>query len=339
MLDILSLQAKLIAAALPSGTEQNQAELLRELARPFADEIFTDTLGNVICHKKGTGKKLMLAAHMDVIGLMIIHVDERGFLRFEPMGGHSPARLIGTTVRLENGVRGSVWQDAEAGVASKPLSGIDVHDLFIDIGASSREEAEKLAPIGSVAVFDAPAAALEGGRMMTPYADDLTGCAALLIAMEEMKQSENDVYFVFTVQEEVGCRGAVPATWRIEPYMGISVDVTGTGDAPSAVDGRRMRVRLGGGPAVKLKDGGMQANPQVVEHLRRAAKKAGFAVQDEILLGGSTDAKSMQRSKNGVLSGCVSIPCRNIHSPAEIVDLEDVRQAGILLARAAELPL
>ncbi len=339
MMDLLKLQARLAEAALPSGLEGKQAAILAELARPYVDEVFTDTLGSVICHKKGSGKKLMLAAHMDVIGFMVTHIDERGFLRFEPLGGHLPAKLIGTAVRLESGVRGSIWPDAEAGHNKKSLTEVDIHDLFIDIGASSREEAEALAPVGSVAAFAAPTAALEGGRMMTPYADDLTGCMALLIVMEEMKNTSNDVYFVFTVQEEVGCRGAVAASWRIEPYVGISVDVTGTGDTPGDIDGRRMRVRLGGGAAVKLKDGGMQANPQVVNHLRRAAQEAGLTVQDEILLGGTTDARSMQKSKNGVLAGCVSIPCRNIHSPAEIVDLEDVRQAGMLLAKAAELPL
>lgn len=335
MQTILELQKKLVAAALPSGFEQGQAALLKELARPLVDEVYTDTLGNVICHKKGPGKKLMLPAHMDVIGFMITFIDERGFLRFEPLGGHLPAKLIGVTVRLESGVRGSIWPDADANHNGLGLTEVDIHDLFIDIGAQSREEAERLAPVGSVAVFDAPTVLLDGGRMMTPYADDLSGCIALLLAMEQVGETPNDLYFVFSVQEEVGCRGAVTAAWRLEPDMGIAVDVTGTGDTPGDMDGRRMRVRLGEGPAIKIKDGGMQANPQVIEHLRRAAEENGLPWQDEILLGGSTDARSMQKSKNGVLSGCVSIPCRNIHSPAEIIDLNDLKQTAALLAAAA----
>lgn len=336
MMDIFELQKQLSASALPSGYERPQAKLLADLAAPYVDEVFTDTLGNVICHKKGSGKKLMIAAHMDVIGLMITFVDDRGFLRFEPMGGHQAAQLIGTTVRLESGIRGSIWADSDAGLREKAFADVDIHDLFIDIGAKRREEAEKLAPIGSYCVFDAPAVQMPGGNLMTPYADDLSGCIAILLAMEQLKKSENDLYFVFTVQEEVGCRGAVAAAWRIEPYMGIAVDVCSTGDTPENKVYLRNRVRLGGGPAVKLKDGGMQCNPQAVEHLHRAAEQAGITVQDEILLGGTTDARSMQKSRAGVLSGCVSIPCRNVHSPAEMVNVKDIEEAGRLLAAAAQ---
>ena len=341
MLNILELHRQLLEAALPSGFERPQGELLARLARPFVDEIRTDALGNVICRKKGPGKKILFPAHMDVIGLMVTFVDDKGFLRFEPIGGHSPAGLIGATVRLESGVRGSIWPDATADVYKHGWQEVDIHDLFIDIGAESREEAEKLAPIGSVCVFDAPHGETAGGTLMTPYADDLCGCIALLIAMEELKgqQVENDLYFAFTVQEEVGCRGAKPAAWDVEPDMGIAVDVTATGDTPGEIDGQRMQVSLGKGPAIKHKDSSVECNPQVIEHLRKAAKAAGIACQDEILLAGGTDTRSVQTSRDGVLSGCVSIPCRNIHTPGEIVSLKDVEQTGKLLAAAARLAL
>ena len=184
MLNILELHRQLLEAALPSGFERPQGELLARLARPFVDEIRTDALGNVICRKKGPGKKILFPAHMDVIGLMVTFVDDKGFLRFEPIGGHSPAGLIGATVRLESGVRGSIWPDATADVYKHGWQAVDIHDLFIDIGAESREEAEQLAPIGSVCVFDAQHGETAGGTLMTPYADDLCGCIALLIAME-----------------------------------------------------------------------------------------------------------------------------------------------------------
>ena len=341
MLNILELQKQLVEVALPSGFEKPQGRLLAELAKPYVDEVFSDALGNIYCHKKGPGKRMMFPAHMDVIGMMITFVDDKGFLRFEPIGGHSPAGLIGITVRLESGVRGTIRADAAADVYKHGFGDVDVHDLYIDIGAESKEEAEELAPIGSVCMFDAPTTMGAGNTMISPYTDDLCGCIALLIAMEELKdtQVENDLWFVFTVQEEVGLRGAKPAAWDVQPHMGIAVDVTRTGDTSGEIDGQRMQVVLGKGPTVKIKDSSVQCNPQVIEHLRKAAKENKIPYQDEILLAGGTDTAAVQKTRAGILSGCVSIPCRNIHAPAEIVDLKDVENVGKLLAAAAKIAL
>ena len=341
MLNILELQKQLVKVALPSGFEKPQGRLLAELAKPYVDEVFSDALGNVYCHKKGPGKRMMFPAHMDVIGMMVTFVDDKGFLRFEPIGGHSPAGLIGAVVRLESGAFGTIRADAAAEVYKHGFGDVDVHDLYIDIGAESKEEAEELAPIGSVCVFDAPTTMGTGNTMISPYTDDLCGCIALLIAMEELKdqQVENDLWFVFTVQEEVGLRGAKPAAWDVQPDMGIAVDVTRTGDTAGEIDGQRMQVRLGGGPTVKIKDSSVQCNPQVIEHLRKAAKDNKIPYQDEILLAGGTDTAAVQKTRAGILSGCGSIPCRNIHAPAEIVDLKDVENVGKLLAAAAKIAL
>ena len=137
MLNILELQKQLVEVALPSGFEKPQGKLLAELAKPYVDEVFSDALGNVYCHKKGPGKRMMFPAHMDVIGMMITFVDDKGFLRFEPIGGHSPAGLIGSTVWLESGVRGTIRADAAADVYKHGFGDVDVHDLYIDIGAES----------------------------------------------------------------------------------------------------------------------------------------------------------------------------------------------------------
>lgn len=180
MLNILELQKQLTAVALPSGFEAPQAKLLMELARPLVDEVWTDAIGNVYCHKKGPGKRMMFPAHMDVIGLMITFVDDKGYLRFEPIGGHAPAGLIGLSVRLESGAKGTIRADATADVYKHGYGDVDIHDLFIDIGVETKAEAEELAPIGSVCVFDYQPVETVGGAMLTPYADDLSACIALL---------------------------------------------------------------------------------------------------------------------------------------------------------------
>ena len=338
MLNVLELQTRLVSCALPSGFESRQAKVLAELARPYADEVMIDTLGNVICHRKGPGKRLMLPAHMDVIGFMVTFLDEHGYVRFEPLGGHLAAALIGTPVVFENGARGAIFSDAEVDPAKNKITEIDIHDLYIDVGAADRAEAERLCPVGSVCTFDYAPAAVAGGCMMTPYADNLASCIALLIAMSEVKAPANDLWFVFSVQEELGLRGAKAAAWRIEPDLGIAVDLTLTGDSPAESDNARMVTKVGAGPAIKIKDSSLLCNPQVIAHLRAAAKKAHISYQDEVLPAGGTDSAAMQRSREGVLSGCVSIPGRNIHTPGEIVSIKDVEQAGRLLAAACELP-
>ena len=337
MLNVLELQKKLVSCALPSGFESRQAEVLRELAAPYVDEVRTDTLGNVICHKKGPGKRLMMPAHMDVIGFMVTFIDKKGYLRFEPLGGHLAGALQATPVVFESGARGVIFADGESGFGKKSLTEIDIHDLYIDIGAKDKAEAEKLCPVGSVCTFDCAPVAIAGGCMMTPYADNLASCVALLIAMSEVKEPANDLYFVFSVQEELGLRGAKAAAWGLEPDFGIAVDLTRTGDSPAEADNARMAVKVGAGPAVKVKDSSLLCNPQVVAHLRAAAKKARIPYQDEVLLAGGTDSAAMQRTREGILSGCVSIPGRNIHTPGEIVSIKDVQQVGKLLAAACEL--
>lgn len=335
MINIVETQKKLVAAALPSGFEKNVGEVLAELARPFVDEVYTDALGNVICHKKGEGKRLMMPAHMDTIGFMATYIEEGGFIRFEGIGGHMPATLVGVPVRFESGVNGCIRLEKQSDNLSKAITAIKISDLYIDIGAKDQAEAEKLVKIGDVAVFNSPTVELAGGNVMTPYADDLISCVVLLLAMENLKdkKSKNDLYFVFSTQEEVGLRGAMTAAYHIDPYMGIAVDVCSTGDTPSTTV--KMTVKVGEGPTIKIKDGSLICNPQAVKHMRAAADEIGVKYQDEILLAGGTDSGAMQRTRGGVYSGCISIPTRHIHSPCEIINKKDVEEAARLLAQCA----
>lgn len=335
MIDILKTFTHLQSVARPSGFESPCAQAIAELAGPYCDEVKIDTLGNVICHKKGPGKRLMMAAHMDVIGLIITHIDKKGFLRFGALGGFVPYRLIGARMKLENGMGGSVWCDEKA-MEEKKLEEISLNDLYLDIGAESEESARKMVQVGDVAMYEGESQQL-GQMLLSPYCDDLIACAALLSAMSQVEKSENDLYFVFTVQEEVGLRGAATAAYAIDPDFGVCMDVTRTGDNPS--EKAKMVVKLGAGPTIKIKDVSLLCNPQVIAHLREAAKEGDVPYQDEVLTAGGTDSAAIQKTRGGVLSGCISIPCRYIHSQNEMVSLKDVEQSARLMALCAQRTL
>ncbi len=335
MIDILKTFTHLQSVARPSGFESPCAQAIAELAGPYCDEVKIDTLGNVICHKKGPGKRLMMAAHMDVIGLIITHIDKKGFLRFGALGGFVPYRLIGARMKLENGMGGSVWCDEKA-MEEKKLEEISLNDLYLDIGAESEESARKMVQVGDVAMYEGEVQQV-GQMLLSPYCDDLIACAALLSAMSQVEKSENDLYFVFTVQEEVGLRGAATAAYAIDPDFGVCMDVTRTGDNPS--EKAKMVVKLGAGPTIKIKDVSLLCNPQVIAHLREAAKEGDVPYQDEVLTAGGTDSAAIQKTRGGVLSGCISIPCRYIHSQNEMVSLKDVEQSARLMALCAQRTL
>ncbi len=317
---------QLVEAYGPSGHEGTVRALIEGILRPHVDEMRTDALGNLIALKRGqgNGKPVMVAAHMDEIGLIVTYVDEKGFLRFSPTGGVSPVTLVGNRVRFGDGTLGVIgwekWMRPDAG-KSRP----EVDELYIDVGATSREDAP--VGVGDAAVFVRP---LEerGQRLVAKAMDNRISCAVAMQALFDIDDSHNDLYFVFTTQEEVGTRGAATAAFGIEPAVGLAVDVTLVGDTPKA---RPMAVSLGEGPAIKIMDSGMLAHPGVVEWMIRTAEQHEIAVQREVLLAGSTDARAIQLSRAGVPSGCLSIPCRYVHTPSEMVDLGDVESAVRLL--------
>ena len=332
MFDVLQLHQMLVKEARPSGAEQTGiAKVLREMAAPYVDDITTDAMGNLICHKKGKGKKVMLCAHMDAIGFMVTGADEHGGLSIAPIGGFDPAGLINVRVVFPNGTRGIIKAKAGAKTLSGGWTSIKMTDLYVDIGVTTEKEAMKKVSVGDMAVFEGLPQAVAGHRIMGPYADDLIGCVVLLLAMEQLENSKYDVYFVFSTQEEVGCRGAKTASLAIKPDIAIATDVCGSDDTPSQ-DGKNRVIFLGKGPTVKIKDASVICSPELNAQLKKVAKKADLTVQDEILLGGGTDTCSMQMSGPDVMATCVSIPTRYIHSPGEMYDWRDVEQAGALLA-------
>lgn len=337
MLNLFDTFCKLQAAAGPSGYESKCAKVIEQLAKPYCDEIKIDTLGNVIAHKKGSGTKIMTAAHMDTIGFMATYIDKKGFIHFANIGGFSPYTLISAKVRFESGVCGAIACENEAKLTADNLEKIKITDLYIDIGAADEAEAAKLVRVGDVAIYDGAPQMMGDGMVVSPYCDDLIACAAQLCAMSQVTKTENDVYFVFTVQEEIGGGGAKTAAYGIEPDYGFCMDVTSTGDCPAS--GAHMAVKLGAGPAIKVRDASLICNPQATKALRDAATANKIAYQNEVLAAGGTDASSMQITKAGVLSSCISIPCRYIHSANEMVSLKDVEQCASLMAYAVQMKL
>lgn len=330
-MDMINTLVDLVSAFGPSGSEKGVAAAIEKVAKQYCDEVSRDVMGNLICHKKGNGPKVMFAAHMDSIGLVATHIDEKGFVHVGAVGGVNPKAVLYTQVRFENGTCGLICAEAEADIAKLKIS-----ELCVDIGASDREEAERLVRVGDVAVYNTRTVDA-GNRMISPYMDNRISCLVLLMAMEKLNATENDLYFVFTTQEEVGLRGAKTSAWSVDPDYGIAVDVTIADDEPGSK--HLASSVFGGGAAVKVMDSSVICHPQVVEKLMKLAEEKGIKAQRDVIRGGGTDAGAIHMTRGGVYTGGISIPCRYIHSPAEMVDKSDVKACAELVAAFAESKL
>jgi putative aminopeptidase FrvX len=317
---------KLTETFSPSGYESAIRDVIRAEVKPFADEIRVDSLGSLIVRKgkvSKNGKKIMIAAHMDEIGLVATHIDSHGFVRVTNVGGVRPQHLMGGRVRFANGIPGIIYAEP----LEKPTDSPALDKCYVDVGATS----DKNHPIqvGEVAAFERPFMAM-GDRIVAKSLDDRIGCAVAIEALKKLKSTPHEVYFVFTVQEEVGLRGAGPSAFGIAPDLGFSIDVTGWGDTPGM---KNVDLTLGNGPAIKIKDGAMLSDPRIVRWMITTAEKNRIPYQREVLLAGTTDATAMQVSRAGVPVGCISIPCRYVHAPSEMVDLNDVQNAVTLIVK------
>jgi len=334
---VKDLIRKLTEAWGPSGHEAEVRAIIRGevektgVLKGKGCEARVDALGNLIVLRKGDGggKRVMLAAHMDEIGVVVTHVDEKGFLRFGGVGGVRPLHLNGGRVRFAGGSSGAIGLEKLDDASRVP----GLEKFYIDIGARDREGSR--VKVGDVGCFHRAFEEV-GDRLMAKAMDDRIGCAILLAVLQELASSPHELSFVFTVQEEVGLRGASTSGYGVEPELALAVDVTGTGDTPECAP---MAVSLGAGPAVKVKDSGMLAHPGVKDWLIRTAEAEGIPFQREVLTAGTTDACAIQITRAGVPSGCVSIPARYVHSPSEIVDYGDVLGAVKLITAALSGPI
>ena len=318
MFDILK---KVLKPVGPSGLEEPVAAAIREEVQGCVDSIETDAMGNLICVKKGTdpkGRRIMLSAHIDHIGFIVTGYEKEGFLRVTNVGGIGIDVSLTRHVAFASGVQGVV--------VCEPVTGQKaMKNLFIDIGAESKEEAEKMVQLGDVAVYAPDCFRLGEHRVASPAMDDRCACALLVKLLQTVGETPDTLIAVFSVQEEVGCRGARVASFAMEPDVGIALDVTAWGDTPEV---KQPAIRLGEGIAVKVMDRASISNPALRDELLACGEKAGVKTQREVLAFGGTDAGAMQTSRGGIPVCTLSIPCRYVHSACEVIDMRDM-DAGL----------
>ncbi len=323
-----------------SGSEGSVMAIVKRELKNHVDEIHDDPLGNLITVKKGNDFKVMLAAHADEIGLMVKSIDEKGFLRFVTLGGWYPPTLYNQRVIL-HGAKGPV----PGVLGGKPphkmdeeerKKGVKVDDLFIDIGARDREEAEAAGiEIGTPGTMDRQVVELVNGRMTGKAFDNRAGVAVLVRTLQKVR-SPFTIYGVFTVQEEVGLKGARTSAYSIDPDCAVATDVTFPGDHPG-IDQKDVPVELGKGPIITIADAsgrGLIASRAMVAWLKDTAKKHDIPVQLEVGSGGTTDATAIHLERGGIPSTTLSVPTRYIHSPVEVLDPTDIENAVELLVQA-----
>ncbi len=318
-----------------SGYEKQVSDYIVEQVKDYADEIVRDAIGNLIVLKKGNGenkKRIMAAAHMDEIGLSIVKITNEGFLKVKQMGGVSAHCSFMNRVIFRNGVVGTVAAYAKP----EDYKSNQIDKLYIDIGASSKEEAEKLVSVGDCAMFEGPYQELAGRNVMAKAFDDRSACYIQIEALKKMGTPYHDVYFVFTVQEEVGLRGSTTAAERVKPDLGIAVDITGSFDVPGDEHGNAV---LGKGAAIKVNDASVICDEDMVNQMIECAKQHNVAYQLDVLAGGGTDAGAINKSNQGVKAVGISIPTRYGHSPNSIINLDDVQACIDLLSYYAQSPL
>ncbi|MGC8566044.1 MAG: M42 family metallopeptidase [Caldisphaera sp.] len=342
--DILNLLKKLSDSIGVSGYEDNIRQLVIEELKDYSDSIEIDSLGNVIATKKGSksSKKIMLAAHMDEIGLIINYIDEKGFLRFSPIGGVSERTLMAQRVKVISGnkaFKGVIGLKPPHIMKPEEAKQVpDFSDLYIDVGMFSRDEVLNSGiNIGSLVVIDRELEVIGNKGIVTGKSlDDRAGLTTMIDSFKKISDNELSVVAVATVQEEVGLKGAKVSSFSVEPDVAIALDVTIASDVPP-VQEQNWICKLNQGPAIKLIDGqkgtGLISDPRLVNFAVNLAKKYSIPYQLEVLPGGTTDASAINLNKEGVPSITISIPSRYVHSSVEVVSLNDIANASRLVQK------
>lgn len=323
-----------ILASGVSGNEKGISSVIAADIAPYVDEVYSDAMGNLIAHKKGSSenaKKLMFAAHMDEIGFMATFIDEKGFIRVSKMGGINYAAAAFSSVVFDNGTLGALVPDGRT--APKDYR---PEVFYVDIGAKDKKDAERRVKIGDFCRVVPSLNKLCGSRVCGRPIDDRIGCYMLFETAKAMQKCENDTYFVFTVQEEVGVRGAKTSAFEIQPDYAVAVDIGGCGDTPNC---NPMAIAMGKGAAIKLKDGMVICHEKMISLMKNIAKERKIPYQLEILESGGTDTCMLQQAAGGCIAGAVSMPTRYGHSGVEIIDMNDAKSGIAIMAGLCETVL
>jgi putative aminopeptidase FrvX len=307
-----------------TGNENEAREIILELAAKAGAEVSVDRMGNVIAKKPGRtgGKKVMLAAHMDEVGFIISGVSENGMLKFKPVGGIDQRILLSKRVLIgKNAVPGVIGIKAiHLQEPDERNNVIKQKQMYIDIGAKSREEAEKVVKLGDYASFDSKFVQFGDNKVKAKALDDRVGCGVLL---EMLKDTYDfDLIACFTVQEEIGLRGAEVAAWHVEPDLAVVLEGTTCADIPDVPE-HLHTTRQGKGPAISFMDHASFAHKGLFGQMIEAAENNSIPYQLKENVAGGNDAGAIQKSRGGVPTVVVSVPCRYIHSPSSVMDLED----------------
>ena len=330
---MVELLKKLCAASGVSGDEGEVRELIRACAAKYADELTEDVLGNLIVTKRGTKrseKKIMLCAHMDEVGLFATAINDDGYVKFACAGGIDRRVLIGKRVFFgKNRVPGIIGSSAVHLIGDAARSSVPkTDDMYIDIGADSKEAAQKLVEIGDTGAFCGETLEFGDGFLRAKALDDRVGCAVMLQLLEG--ELPVDATFVFTVQEEVGARGAAAAAFTVAPDISLILEATTAADLPEVPDGKRV-CELGCGGVVPFMDGGTVYDRELYDMLTAAADREKIAWQTKKYIAGGTDAQVIQRSRGGVKTLAIAAPVRNLHSPACVGKISDIEGVLVLV--------
>ncbi len=344
MEELKALLEKMANAHGISGDEQNIRNLMENEIKPYVDDIRTDRMGNLITTRKGNGgPTIMLAAHMDEIGLMVQYIDENGFLKFVTIGGwfdqtlHSQRVVVHTKRGPITGVIGS--KPPHVMKEEDRKSPVKADEMFIDIGAKDREDAENMGvEVGTTVSMDRQFTPLANGKFTCKSFDNRAGVTLVINAMQQLAQKDlkATVHAVGTVQEEVGLKGARTAAFGLNPDYAIAVDVTFPGDHPG-ITKTDSALEMGKGAVITVADAsgrGLIADKKVVDWLKKTAEEKDIPYQLNVGCGGTTDATAIHLTREGIPSSTISVPTRYIHSPVEVLSIDDLKACADLIANA-----
>lgn len=335
----IDLLERLCQAPGIASREDAVRDVVKDEITPLVDEVRVDALGNLIATRNGKGPRIMIAAHLDEIGFVVKHIGDEGFIRIQPVGGFDPRVLAAQRVVLHTRKSESVPGVLQSGTkpihlqAAGDTKELKLEDLFIDTGLPASDVKDKIS-IGDMVTLDRETTQM-GGSVVSKALDDRLGVYVMIEALRAARKGDAEVLAVATTQEEVGLRGAQTAAYNLEPDIAIALDVTLAGDIPGTPSESAV-TRLGEGAAIKIFDSSQLPHHAVIETMRTIAESEGIPYQLEVLPRGGTDAGAIQRTRSGVYTGTISIPCRYVHTVNETASIADIEACIQLLARFIE---